>query len=975
MAPSPEAYHAGRALHRAAMIPPMPKQRTAAATDSLKPESSGHSHHRAESMTPTRRRVSVNQSIPPESNEHSLRREEKMSPTRRRVLVKQSIPEATNSMIMSMKTSEKSTPMVPSEMSIPTGTIDMSMPIELSEMSMSTGMTDTPMPIELSEISIPMKTIEMSMPIVTSEMSMSIGTIEMSMSIVTSEMSMSMGIEKSLPILMMSEMSMSIGTIEMSMPILISEMSMSMGMSEMSMPIELSEMSMSIGTIEMSMPILISEMSMSMGMIEMSMPVELSEMSISLGTIEMSMPIELSEMSMTIGTSEMSIPTELSETSMSMAHNDEVSASPTSRPTRHLQTSVPTSSEPSTSPTYNPSTPWPSYVPTSSPMIALGESSSSIVLDPTVLPSSSPATKMPTTKTSTVLPSKLPTLLPSKLPTKSPTQSPITNAPTTSSPVVTVAPTRSHSASPLPGVISVETITQLQLMMSASPTSRPTRHLQTSVPTSSEPSTSPTYNPSTPWPSYVPTSSPMIALGESSSSIVLDPTVLPSSSPATKMPTTKTSTVLPSKLPTLLPSKLPTKSPTQSPITNAPTTSSPVVTVAPTRSHSASPLPGVISVETITQLQLIGMYATMNVKASDIFKQSCISFLEEYLAEAQPPTFTVNCEVTKQQLLSGRRLRAIRGLEGESSLLVDVSVKGNDNATKSAMEASNIHFNDQVIETFAMHSSEFVEQLQEDGIEAGVLAFDRLTSTLVYPTGGDVSEIVESPDGSKDSESNGNTSQNLAIATMTVSGIVVLGVFAFIFYRVRNNESIYDEPSESESSTAFEVNDVMFPVGSIYSADVEVNDIMFPVGSIYSADQTEKRPDVTPIHAGDITYKYSLEDGLASPESIVSQKPFSPMNLLDWMKGEEPLSSNRKKLNMLAPPGKLGIIIDTCSEGPIVHNIKDGSALEGLIFKGDLIVAVDDEDTTEWSAHYLTKLVAKKSNLTRKITVLRTDMN
>ncbi len=493
--------------------------------------------------------------------------------------------------------------------------------------------------------------------------------------------------------------------------------------------------------------------------------------------------------------------------------------------------------------------------------------------------------------------------------------------------------------------------------VSASPTSRPTRHIQTSVPTSSEPSASPTYNPSTPWPSYVPTSG-LNALGESSLSIVLDPTILPSSSPATKIPTTKTPTVLPSKLPTLLPSKLPTKSPTQSPITNTPTTSSPVATVTPTRSHSASPLPGVISVETITQLQLIGMYVKMDVKASDIFKQSCISFLEEYLAEAQPPTFTVNCEVTKQQLLSGRRLRAKRGLEGESSLLVDVSVKGNANATKSAMEASNIHFNDQVIETFAMHSSEFVEQLQEDGIEAGVHAFDRLTSTLVYPTGGDVSEIVESPDGSEDSESNGSMSQNLAIATMTVSGIVILGMFAFIFYRMQNNESINDGSSISESSSA-----------------IEVNDVMIPVGSIYSADQTETRPDVTPVHAGDITYKYSLEDGLASPESILSKKPFSPLNLLDWMKGEEPLSSNRKKVNMLAPPGKLGIIIDTCSEGPIVHNIKDGSALEGLIFKGDLIVAVDDEDTTEWSAHYLTKLVAKKSNLTRKITVLRTDMN
>ncbi len=538
------------------------------------------------------------------------------------------------------------------------------------------------------------------------------------MPIVTSEMSMPMMV-----------------TMGSSMPILIRKMSISMGMSEMSMPIELREMSMSVGTLEKSI---------SMELREMSMPA---------GTIDMSMPIELSQMIMSMGTSEMSIPMELIETSMSITHNDEVSASPTSRST--------------------------------------------------------------------------------------------------------------------------------------------------------------------------------------------------------------------------------------SPMTSIPTTSSPVATVAPTRSHSASPRPGVISVETNTQLQLIGMYAKMNVKASDVFKQSCDSFLEEYMAEAQPPIFTVNCEVTKQQLLSGRRLRAGRGLEEESSLLVDVSVQGNVNATKTAMKAPSIHFNDQMIETFVMHSSQFVEQLQEDGIEAGVHDFHRLTSTLAYPTGGDVSEIIKSPDGSEDSESNGKMEQNLAIATMTVSGIVIVGVFALFFYRVRNNESI-NESSESESSSASEVNDVMFPCGnneSIYdessesesSSASEVNDFMFPCGSVYSADKSEKYPDMPPIHAGDITYKYSLEDGLVSPESIVSHKPFSPMNVLDLMKGKELLSSNRRKVNVIAPPGKLGIIIDTCSEGPRVHSIKGGSSLEGLIVKGDLILAVDDEDTTEWSAHYLTKLVAKKSNTTRKITVLRTE--
>jgi hypothetical protein len=44
--------------------------------------------------------------------------------------------------------------------------------------------------------------------------------------------------------------------------------------------------------------------------------------------------------------------------------------------------------------------------------------------------------------------------------------------------------------------------------------------------------------------------------------------------------------------------------------------------------------------------------------------------------------------------------------------------------------------------------------------------------------------------------------------------------------------------------------------------------------------------------------------------------------------------------------------------------------LEGLVFAGDLIVALDDEDTSDWSAHNLTRLVASKSKCERKITVL-----
>ena len=57
------------------------------------------------------------------------------------------------------------------------------------------------------------------------------------------------------------------------------------------------------------------------------------------------------------------------------------------------------------------------------------------------------------------------------------------------------------------------------------------------------------------------------------------------------------------------------------------------------------------------------------------------------------------------------------------------------------------------------------------------------------------------------------------------------------------------------------------------------------------------------------------------------------------------------------------------TEGPVVHGLKDDSPLVGKVFMGDLIVAVDDEDTSDWSAHYLTKLVARKSDSVRKLTL------
>ncbi len=140
------------------------------------------------------------------------------------------------------------------------------------------------------------------------------------------------------------------------------------------------------------------------------------------------------------------------------------------------------------------------------------------------------------------------------------------------------------------------------------------------------------------------------------------------------------------------------------------------------------------------------------------------------------------------------------------------------------------------------------------------------------------------------------------------------------------------------------------------------------------------------------SYAYSLEDGIVSPKSISrdnkrdaqrseadssafsSEYDDNDTNVVDQMTrtvatfiDKQP---KRVKREVFAPAGKLGIIVDTSSDGPIVHSIKADSPLVGKVFTGDYIIAVDDEDTSDWSAHYVTKLVARKSGSVRKLTLM-----
>lgn len=75
--------------------------------------------------------------------------------------------------------------------------------------------------------------------------------------------------------------------------------------------------------------------------------------------------------------------------------------------------------------------------------------------------------------------------------------------------------------------------------------------------------------------------------------------------------------------------------------------------------------------------------------------------------------------------------------------------------------------------------------------------------------------------------------------------------------------------------------------------------------------------------------------------------------------------------DVLAPPGAIGLVVDTAKQGPVVHSLKKNSPMIGLINPGDLIVALDDQDVRKMNAASLTRLMAKKSKQPeRKFTLM-----
>ena len=81
--------------------------------------------------------------------------------------------------------------------------------------------------------------------------------------------------------------------------------------------------------------------------------------------------------------------------------------------------------------------------------------------------------------------------------------------------------------------------------------------------------------------------------------------------------------------------------------------------------------------------------------------------------------------------------------------------------------------------------------------------------------------------------------------------------------------------------------------------------------------------------------------------------------------------AHSRQEHIYAPPGKVGVAIDVINGQPTVHKIRDGSPLEGVLQHGDIIMAIDDVETSSMSAADVTHLMVKRMNYRRKISYIR----
>ena len=387
-------------------------------------------------------------------------------------------------------------------------------------------------------------------------------------------------------------------------------------------------------------------------------------------------------------------------------------------------------------------------------------------------------------------------------------------------------------------------------------------------------------------------------------------------------------------------------------------------------------------------------------KPTKVMEEVTATVIKAQLESLHPDMFNVAAFITsktkpptRRNLVEGQSSGSVRGLQESAGLQVTLEIYVD---TRSANTYNVETMKGDVGKSFDSQKKrdDFIESLQNRDI-----SFSRINAMDVSVNDEAVILIKDGP------------SAWIYIGCGIAAGVLAIGLFSFIGYRRRtrdnnsfNDVDFVDPPGSQGPRGQF--------IETIETEDQDVSTLGDPVfggpSGMFAAHFGQEDPNESTLSSG---YDYKMAYGGAGDMPSVSSaggtasksiagtraladdltadddprrridsvdssrvsavhedlSMFEEDNSFDRMYGQD------ERIDVVAPPGKLGVVIDTPMNGaPMVHAIKETSVLVDRVRIGDKLVSVDGEDTTEMSAIRVSKLIsAKAMNAQRRMVFMR----
>jgi C-terminal processing protease CtpA/Prc len=169
----------------------------------------------------------------------------------------------------------------------------------------------------------------------------------------------------------------------------------------------------------------------------------------------------------------------------------------------------------------------------------------------------------------------------------------------------------------------------------------------------------------------------------------------------------------------------------------------------------------------------------------------------------------------------------------------------------------------------------------------------------------------------------------------------------------------------------------MFATGGMLMGGIERDEVTASVGDDYDYARqyrkqvgqgqsiTDRTQDRSRLMSEDFTKSSSAGSATMSKMGRMGESLFA-----DDASFEQQFADAEERYDVVAPAGKLGMVIDTPNGGmPVVHAIKDTSVLADRVQVGDRLLSVDGEDCTAMSAMQVSKLISLKSEKPARVLV------